>query len=174
MQAIYHLPHGEPDAFFASLREQARADGRDCIVNAVALRDDGKVLILKRAPTKAFLPNCWDLPGGHVRAGESLEAALRREAREEIGAEIDTLHALIAIWDWEKPTSRPKESRYLRQFEFLVTLVRSALRLDRNDFTEYRWIRQDELAVFSENRRVEDIQMQQVLEHAFQVGARLP
>jgi len=51
---------------------------------AVFVRE-GFVLLVKRAPHKAWYPNCWDLVGGHVEPGESVEAALVREAQEEVG-----------------------------------------------------------------------------------------
>jgi ADP-ribose pyrophosphatase YjhB (NUDIX family) len=39
---------------------------------------DGLVLLGLRAPNKSY-PNCWDIFGGCVEAGESLDDALRRE-----------------------------------------------------------------------------------------------
>ncbi|WP_454849663.1 NUDIX hydrolase [Rhizobium binxianense] len=54
------------------------------IACAVFVRD-GLVLLVRRAPHKSWYPNHWDLVGGHVDPGESVEAALIREAQEEIG-----------------------------------------------------------------------------------------
>lgn len=53
-----------------------------------ALVHEGRVLPVHRHPGRENYPDCWDLPGGHVEAGETLEAALRRECREELGIEI--------------------------------------------------------------------------------------
>lgn len=46
----------------------------------------GKVLIHRRSETKDLWPGRWDLAvGGVVAAGESYEAAARRELHEEVG-----------------------------------------------------------------------------------------
>lgn len=44
-----------------------------------------QVLLARRAPHKAAYPNCWDVIGGHVEVGETIEQALVREAQEEVG-----------------------------------------------------------------------------------------
>ncbi|MEJ0009397.1 MAG: 8-oxo-dGTP diphosphatase MutT [Alphaproteobacteria bacterium] len=58
------------------------------LVAAMALIDaDGRVLLTQRPEGKA-MAGLWEFPGGKVEPGETPEAAVRREMREEIGVEI--------------------------------------------------------------------------------------
>ena len=64
------------------------------LVSAAALVDqDGRILLARR-PDGAFLGGLWEFPGGKVEDGESPEAALVRELREELG--IDTWRSCLA------------------------------------------------------------------------------
>ena len=71
-------------------------------VGALFIRADGKILLGLRAPSKRVWPNYWDTVGGHVEDGESLEEALVREAREEVGV-TPTAFKLIAIVRERRP-----------------------------------------------------------------------
>src|SRR5215469_6080137 len=59
------------------------------LVVAVALIDvDGRVLLTQRPPGKA-MAGLWEFPGGKVHEGETPEAALIRELKEELDIETD-------------------------------------------------------------------------------------
>ena len=51
---------------------------------------NGRILVEKRRADDEADPGLVMLPGGHVEKGESLEAALRREMREELGVQVET------------------------------------------------------------------------------------
>ena len=57
-------------------------------VVAGVLERAGKVLICRRRADQAH-PLKWEFPGGKLEAGESTEAALIRELREELGIESE-------------------------------------------------------------------------------------
>jgi len=61
---------------------------KSILVSAVALIDpDGRILLTQR-PEGKMLAGMWEFPGGKVEPGESPEAALIREIREEIGIDL--------------------------------------------------------------------------------------
>lgn len=57
-------------------------------VVACILRDHDKVLLCHRHPEREWYPNVWDLPGGHIEAGEHPAEALVRELVEELGVAL--------------------------------------------------------------------------------------
>ena len=74
-----------------------RATRREChdgskrlhpVVHLHIYNKEGDLFLQKRSLTKDIQPGKWDTAvGGHVDYGESIEEALRREAREELGIE---------------------------------------------------------------------------------------
>ncbi|MDC7223475.1 MAG: NUDIX domain-containing protein [Spirochaetales bacterium] len=79
----------------------------------------GRLYLQKRSPRKIIEPDKWDTSvGGHVDRGETVEAALIRESREELGIEgfsprplihyvwqssreSELVHSFTARWDGE-------------------------------------------------------------------------
>lgn len=72
------------------IRDEKLPEGLFHIVVHVWIRNSrGEYLISRRAASRPMFPQMWESVGGAVTAGESsLEAALR-EAREEVGVELD-------------------------------------------------------------------------------------
>lgn len=63
------------------------SEKRLVLVSAVALLDGAGRVLLAERPAGKSLAGLWEFPGGKVEQGESPEAALSRELREELGIE---------------------------------------------------------------------------------------
>jgi 8-oxo-dGTP diphosphatase len=63
----------------------------------VLLWQDGKILATKRHADADHLANFWEFPGGKCQTDETPADAARREAREELGVEIEITGARSLI-----------------------------------------------------------------------------
>ncbi len=71
------------------------------VVHLHVLNRNGSILLQKRPMNKQIQPGKWDTAvGGHISAGETLEAALKKEAFEEIGLK-DFSARLQKVYKWE-------------------------------------------------------------------------
>ena len=65
--------------------QEARRPGDVAV--GVLIDAEGRFLLTSRPDGKVYA-GYWEFPGGKVEAGESIEAALRRELQEELGITI--------------------------------------------------------------------------------------
>jgi 8-oxo-dGTP diphosphatase len=104
------------------------------LVAACALIDSQSRILLARRPEGKKLAGLWEFPGGKMNPGETPEAALIRELREELGIEVaeknlapfvfashpyETFHLLMPVFlcrRW-KGTPKPREGQALAWIE---------------------------------------------------------
>lgn len=110
-------------------------------VSAAVIRD-GHVLIVRRAGNPGN--GVYTLPGGVVKAGETLIEAAVREVREETGIEI----APVALAGFREVILRDGDNRVSRHFvvlSFAARWVSGEVRLN-HELDDARWLRPAELA----------------------------
>jgi 8-oxo-dGTP diphosphatase len=67
-------------------------------VGAMVFNDRGEVFLAKRGPAATNEKYYWEFPGGRIEYRETLQAAVRREFREEYGMQIRVAE-LLGVFD---------------------------------------------------------------------------
>ncbi|MEY4511859.1 MAG: mismatch repair protein MutT [Pseudomonadota bacterium] len=96
-------------------------------------RDD-RYLITQRRAT-AILPLLWEFPGGRVEAGETDEAALVRELRERLDADVKVGQLISFV-------SHPYEHYRVELYLYECSLTSD--NVSGRNVADLRWVRSDE------------------------------
>ena len=107
-------------------------------VVAAIIRGQGKILITQRLDD-VHLARLWEFPGGKVEVGESLEAALQREIREELGVGIVVGEEFFSV-EHEYP------EKSVRLHFFSCSIVDG--KPQALGVADLRWVRPEALAEF--------------------------
>ncbi|MGB4362561.1 MAG: NUDIX domain-containing protein [Methanothermobacter tenebrarum] len=101
------------------------------VVRALILEDD-RILLLKRSAGSRTNPGLWELPGGKLLDGETLDEALEREVYEETGLMVSPIKVLGA---------------FQQEFPFKVSVniifhvkVENGILSLSNEHEAYRWV----------------------------------
>lgn len=101
---------------------------------------DGRVLLIRRG--KEPLRGRWVVPGGTVELGETLEAALVREVREETGIVVRPLE-LMTVFDRIERVATGVAYHYVI-VDYRCAFVSGALEAG-TDAQEAAWVAEDDL-----------------------------
>jgi len=122
-----------------SIRKQAAADDVTHFATGIAVLQDSRLLVVRRVADDDFLAGEWELPGGGVDPGETIEQGAIRELQEETNLAVDQMLGSFEGFDYTTPT-KPK----VRQINFKVSVRPGTIKLTEHD--RYRWITSAEIA----------------------------
>ena len=95
---------------------------------------DNKVLSLKTRRAGR-----WELPGGRIKYGESVEEAFQREIKEEIGFENFEMGDLMNMWSFVNE----EINHHFIVFDFEILTNKDIIKLSE-EHVEYKWVDADE------------------------------
>ncbi len=94
------------------------------------IRNGSKVLLVKDNN------NVWELPGGRIEFGESPEEALKRELKEELGAEKVSVGNPISTFSFVSKTD-------IAEYHFIVLVYSCSAQLEEieldHESTDFGW-----------------------------------
>jgi nucleoside triphosphatase len=102
-------------------------------VGALIVNKEGKILLAKSH--KWF--DKYTLPGGHIELGETMEEALKREVKEEVGLDVEVVEFLTmqeAIYAKEF-----YKKKHFIFFDFLCRVGDQQVKLDQDEIQDYIW-----------------------------------
>ncbi len=121
-----------------------------------------KLFLPKRAATKKFLPDVYELPGGHIDFGEDIVEGLKREIREEFNMEI-TVGNPFAVFTYmnEVKGSHSIEVIYFAQFVDSFEMIQ----LHPEDHSQFGWFSKEEIQtkVVSTKKAGNDAEIQAIM-----------
>ncbi len=106
------------------------------VVVGILLRGD-RVLLVKRAASRAFYPGVWDFPGGHSEDGEMPEQTLVRELAEELG--------VVPVKYRELPIHPLNAEGLLLHSYYVTQWTGTPSNLQEHEHSEIAWVRLTEV-----------------------------
>jgi 8-oxo-dGTP diphosphatase len=132
-----------------SIIQKAKEDEVTHFATGIAVFQDGKLLVVRRVAHDDFLAGEWELPGGGVDTGETIEQGAARELKEETNLDVEKIIGTFKGFDYATP-KKPK----VRQINFKVSVKPGEIALTEHDM--FKWITANEIIELKTNAVMQD------------------
>lgn len=116
-------------------------------VSCWIMNEKGEILLQKRAENKKRNPGMWAKTGGQVNSGETVEEAIFREVKEELGIKIPKEQ--IKVLDIHKNDN--KNRRFAYNFLFALDYKIEDYKLQKEEVAEVKYVTIEEMELTKKN-----------------------
>jgi nucleoside triphosphatase len=110
------------------------SQGIEVVVTSLIVNDDKKILLIESYKWK----DVYLMPGGHVKKGEKIIDAVKREGEEETGLKLKPLYCINAGELINDPIYHRKA--HFIYFYFICKALTSKIKLEKKELKKYIWV----------------------------------
>jgi len=127
---------------------------RQRVIVCPVIQNNGEFLLCMMAADRGVFPGQWALPGGGMEPGETMEIALRREIREELGERLDITD--IQPWAFRDDVRTKTYPDGTTEEIYMIYLIFDCISANRDitfneEFEEVMWASADALKALDLN-----------------------
>lgn len=127
---------------------------RQRVIVCPIIENAGAYLLCRMAPDRGVFPGTWALSGGGMDPGETIEEALRREIREELGNRLEI--GRIAPWSFRDDVRTKTYADGSTEEIYMIYLIFDCEALNREitlneEFDAHAWVRPEDLDGYALN-----------------------
>lgn len=127
---------------------------RQRIIVCPIIKNNGDYLLCKMANDRGVFPGQWALSGGGMEPGETIEEALRREIREELGEELQITE--VAPWTFRDDIRMKTYPDGRKEEIYMLYLIFDCISANRqvtfnDEFQEIAWVSPNKIGLLDLN-----------------------
>jgi len=104
------------------------------------IEKDGTYLVTMRSRINPYMPLKWDIPGGTVKPGETIEDSVHREVAEETNLKIEIVRPIHIYTNLDQ-----FPNRQTFQVVYLCKYIDGDVNLSIFEHKEYKWLTWDKI-----------------------------
>lgn len=106
--------------------------GIEVVVGPYILNENNRILLIKSPKWQH-----WTICGGHVEPGETLENAVKRETKEELGIDIEITGLLRFFEEFVSPPAFKRNAHFIF-FDYIAKALQTDLHFNE-EISEAKW-----------------------------------
>jgi len=119
----------------------------------ITLQCEDKFLLVQRSNNDDIFPGKWQNLGGKIELGETVEKAIRREIKEEVGLKINKHPIFLQSYSWKKDDNGPVRLGLIFLINLENTIKDYPIKLD-SELEKFGWFTLEKIDEMNEKDKL--------------------